>query len=105
MSFSRTLAYLALGIGLVWALFRLGGEAMSGMGFRRENPEGASFTMTRTFVCRKCGYTLPATPEEITRRIEAGQARMSPETGMQIFICDREGTPTLELVIDAKPKP
>ncbi len=105
MALHRILAYLALGIGLIWAILRLGGEVMGGVGGRRENPDGSSFTMTRTFVCRNCGYTLPATPEEITRRIEAGQARMSPETGMQIFICDREGTPTLELVIDAKPKP
>jgi hypothetical protein len=105
MSGTRTLLIAGLVIGALWAVVRLGGEAVRAVGSNRENPRGSSFTMTRTFVCRSCGYTLPATAEEITRRTEAGQTRMVPETGMQVYVCDREGTPTLELVIDAKPKP
>lgn len=105
MSPVRILLASGLVIGALWAVVRLGGEVGVLAGPKRENSRGFSFQMTRTFVCRSCGYQVPATPEEITRRIEAGQARFVPETSTQVYLCDREGTPTLELVIDAKPKP
>jgi hypothetical protein len=96
---------ILLGLGAIWALFRLGGGE-SGMlvAQPRETPSGASFTMDRTFRCTSCGLTIPATTEEITRRVDAGQGVTDPKTFREFFTCDREGTPTLELIIDVKPK-
>lgn len=100
-----------IGIGLliagaVWALLRLGGgESGILLVQPRETPSGASFTMTRTFTCSSCGLTFPATTEEITRRSDAGQGVTDPKTFREYFVCDREGTQTLELIIDVKPKP
>ena len=105
MSPARMILIAGLVIGAVWAVVRLGGEVVGMVGSTKENPRGSSFTMTRNFVCRSCGYTVPATPEEITRRIEAGQTRLAADGSTQVYLCDREGTPTLELIIDAKPKP
>ena len=105
MSRSRILLIPGLVVGTLWAVARLGGEVVRVAGSTKENPRGSSFTMTRTFVCRSCGYSLPATPEDITRRIEAGRTSLASDGCTQVFLCDREGTPTMELVIDAKPKP
>lgn len=105
MAKSRILLIAGFVIGALWAVARLGGEVAGAVGARKENPRGSSFTMTRTFVCRSCGYTLPATPEDITRRIEEGRTRLAEDGSTQVYLCDREGTPTMELVIDAKPKP
>lgn len=105
MSRSRIFLIAGFVIGAVWAVARLGGEVARLAGSTKENPRGSSFVMTRTFVCRSCGFTLPATPEDITRRIEEGRTRLAADGSTQVFLCDREGTPTMELVIDAKPKP
>ena len=105
MSPARILLIAGLVIGAAWAVVRLGGEAVRMVAPAQENPRGSAFTMTRTFVCRSCGYSIPATPEEITRRTQAGQTRPVADGSSQMYLCDREGTPTLELVIDAKPKP
>lgn len=104
---NRTHIIIALmSLGAIWSLLRLAG---GGAGFLvakpRETPSGASFTMTRMFSCSSCGLTLPATTEEITRRADAGQGVTDPKTFREYFICDREGTQTLELIIDVKPKP
>ena len=105
MSPFRLVLGVALGSGAVWALVRLGHESGMLAPRKRENPKGASFTMTRTLVCRNCGMSIPATPEELERRYASGQARPSPDGSTQVFICDRDGTPTLELVYDVKPAP
>ena len=101
----RLLIIALLVLGSIWAVVRLGGEVGLAGGGRRENPKGAPFTMTRTLVCRNCGLSIPATPEELERRYAAGQARPSPDGSTQVFVCDRDGTPTLELVFDVKPRP
>ena len=102
---ARILIIVLLVLGSLWAALRLGREAGVVGGARREIPKGAPFTMTRTLVCRNCGLSIPATPEELERRYAAGQARPSPDGSTQVFVCDRDGTPTLELVYDVKPKP
>ncbi len=95
-----------LGVMAIWALFRLGGgKAGVLLATPSETPRGASFTMTRTFVCSSCGLTFPATTEEITRRADAGEGITDPKTFREYFVCDREGTHTLELVIDVNAKP
>ena len=99
------IAIALLSLGAIWSLLRLvGGESGVLIAKPRETPSGASFTMTRTFTCSSCGLTFPATTEEITRRSDAGQGVTDPKTFREYFICDREGTQTLELIIDVKPK-
>ena len=51
------------------------------------------------------GLTFAATTEEITRRADAGQGYTDPKTFREYFVCDREKTQTLELIIDVRPKP
>jgi hypothetical protein len=97
---------LLLSLGAIWALFRLGGgESGVLISQPRETPSGASFVMTRTFKCTSCDLTFPATTEEITRRADSGQGVTDPKTFREYFICDREKTQTLELIIDVTPKP
>ena len=107
MNIFRGLIISSFVLGIVWALSRLGGEAVQAVGGKRENPRGSSFHMTRTFVCQSCGDTFPATPEEMTRRMDAQERVYPPDVSPDrtFFICEREGTPTLELIIDAQPNP
>ena len=105
---NRTLiTVILLCLGAIWALLRLGAGGESGplSGRPQETPAGASFTMTRTFTCTSCGLTFAATTEEITRRADAGQGYTDPKTFREYFVCDREKTQTLELIIDVRPKP
>ncbi|MFO1489335.1 MAG: hypothetical protein U1F77_09215 [Kiritimatiellia bacterium] len=101
----RILLIAVLVLGSLWAVLHLGREAGVVGGGRRETPRGAPFTMTRTLVCRNCGLSIPATPEELERRYASGQARPGPDGSTQVFLCDRDRTPTLELVYDVKPRP